>query len=309
MMLKAYVYSDKEIAIVSGFTQAQIDKARVKCPFDSPHGNSPEAAATADVFWIPIDLGHWEAYHGGARSIAAGLPKLSHWAGRERRHVAYFCSDGAEPTGLPCIMFRQSFNRQRQDENAVAWPYAVEDFGYLYTDDFSTLPYDVSFVGSKASHKCRTESFDSVARTPELKSFLDDSKMHWGSIEHTTIGDLRKQLFIDSMQDSALVLAARGGGLSCYRFFEAMSAGRVPVLLADDWVLPNSDLIEWENIIIQIPECRARETGSILLEFLRRISDEELAWMGKCCRTAWREYLAPAQWPKMMERCVKERLK
>jgi len=205
-------------------------------------------------------------------------------------------------------MFRQSFYPKDADENAIAWPYAVEDFGALVTDDWALLKYDVSFVGSKVSSKSRIESFDSVARTPQLDSFLDDSKMHWGSVEHTEVGKQRKALFVQSMRDSALVLAARGGGLSCYRFFEAMSAGRIPVLLADDWVLPHADLIEWERIIIQIPECRAKETGSILLEFLRHISDEELAQMGRECRLTWMQYLAPAVWPQMMERCVKARL-
>jgi hypothetical protein len=286
-------------------SQEQIERARVKLPDTfQPTDN----ASNADLFWIGIDAGHIEAYHGGARAVAQSLPRLPHWAGNERRHVAYFCSDGAEPTGLPCIMFRQSFYKDRADENSIAWPYAVEDFGALVTDDFSSLKYDVSFVGSKASSKSRIESFDSVAMTPQLDSFLDDSRMHWGSIEHAETGKQRKALFVKSMRESALVLAARGGGLSCYRFLEAMSAGRVPVLLADDWVLPHIDLINWEHIIIQIPECRAKDTGSILLEYLRRISDEELAEMGRECRLAWTQYLAPAVWPAMMERCVRGRL-
>jgi hypothetical protein len=283
----------------------QIERARVKLPSTFEQTNYPHMA---DIFWIPVDLGHIEAYHGGAKAVAQSVSRLPHWKGNERKHVAYFCSDGAEPTGLPCIMFRQSFYPKDADENAVAWPYAVEDFGDLVTHDFASLKYDVSFVGSKASHKCRIESFDSVERMTFLTSFMSDSQAHWGSIEHTKIGEIRKQMFVKSMAESALVLAARGGGLSCYRFFEAMSAGRVPVLFADDWVLPHADMIEWEKCIIQIPECRARETGSILLEFLRRISDDELAEMGAACRAAWVKYLEPGVWDKMMERCVRGRV-
>jgi hypothetical protein len=303
--MKAYVYFDSDLLHALPMSIEQIERARVKLPSTFEAVDDPRQA---DIFWLPVDLGHVEAYHGGARAVAQYLPRLPYWKGNERRHVAYFCSDGAEPTGLPCIMFRQSFHKDRADENVIAWPYAVDDFGYLATDDFSTLPYDVSFVGSRVSHKCRIESYDSVSKTPDLISFLDDSKMHWGSIEHTEVGKKRKQLFIESMRVSALVLAARGGGLSCYRFFEAMSAGRVPVLLADDWQLPHADMIDWGKCIIQIPECRAKDTGRILLEYLRRISDEELAEMGRECRLAWTQYLAPAAWPKMMERCVKEKL-
>lgn len=304
--MRGYVYYDSDLLHALPMSIAQIDRARVKLPETFEKVDDPRQA---DVFWLPVDAGHIEAYHGGARAVRESVQRLPHYKGNEARHVMYFCSDGAEPTGLPCIMFRQSFYKDRADVNAVAWPYAVEDFGELYCDDFTSLKYDVSFVGSKVSHKCRIESFDSVANTPGLDSFLDDSKMHWGQVEHTDVGKQRKELFIQSMRDSALVLAARGGGLSCYRFFEAMSAGRVPVLFADDWRLPHQDLIDWRKCIIQIPESRAKEAGPILLELLHRTSNEELAEMGREARLAWVQYLAPAKWDKMMERCVRGRLK
>lgn len=305
MTLKAYSYFDSDLLHCLPMSLEQIERARVKLPSTFEAVDDPRKA---DIFWLPIDAGHIEAYHGGAVAVANAVSRLPYYKGNEKRHVMYFCSDGAEPTGLPCIMFRQSFYKSRHDENVIAWPYAVEDFGDLFTDDFSALKYDVSFVGSKVSHKCRIESFDSVAQTKELTSFLDDSKLHWGSIEHTEVGKQRKALFIQSMRDSALVLAARGGGLSCYRFFEAMSAGRVPVLIADDVELPHKDLIDWNGIIIRILESEAKEAGRILLYLLRRISDDELQRMGALCRTAWWQYLAPAQWDKMIERCVRGRL-
>jgi len=304
-MLKAFVYDDIEFMRVSRFTPEQLDRARVALPNTFEQTRNPSGA---DFYWLPADAGHWEAYHGGALAIHERLPMLSHWRGNEARHVAYFCSDGADPVGLPLIMFRQSFYKNRRDPNVVAWPYAVEDFGNLVTGDFSELPYDVSFVGSRASSKARIASFDSVYNTRELNSFLDDSKMHWGSVENTEVGRRRKALFVKSMAESKLVLAARGGGLSCYRFFEAMSAGRVPVLFADDWQLPHADLIDWPSCIVQIPERDAGMAGPILLDYLAHTTDDELAAMGCRCRQAWCAYLNPVVWPEQMERCVKERL-
>ena len=301
--MRAYVYSDDELLRALPMSLEQIERARVNLPDSFDNCGWPDGA---DIFWIPVDLGHIEAYHSGAQAVAQCLPRLQHWRGNEARHVGYFCSDGADPTGLPCIMFRQSFWKNNHDANVVAWPYAVEDFGALVTSDFSTLQHDVCFVGQKTSHPCRVESFDSVYATHALDSYLNDSAMHWGSIEHTEIGKGRKRIFTEAMRDSALVLAARGGGLSCYRFFEAMSAGRVAVLIADDVVLPHADLIAWDDCIIHIPQCRARQTGQFLLEFLRRISDDELAWMGQAARSAWVKYLAPAAWPTMMKKCVGE---
>jgi len=295
--MKAFVYSESEIMRVSGFTPDQIERARVRIiPQFEPTSNVDEA----DFFWFPIDLGHWEAYHGGVRAIWQGAQKLAHWQGNEARHVFYFCSDGADPVDIPSIMFRQSFYTLTKDVNAVAWPYAVDDFGDLVTGDFDSLPYDVSFVGSRVSHKCRMESFDSMKDTPIIKTYLYDSKLHWGKIENTPVGMQWRVLFIESLGGSKMVLAPRGGGLSSYRFFEAMSAGRVPILIADDWELPCKDLIEWDKCMIQIPESEARRAGPFLIKRLKGVGNRDLAEMGLSAYAAWRSYLSPDVWPEMM---------
>jgi hypothetical protein len=301
-MLKAYRYFDGDIVRCFPMSLAQIERARVKLPPTFDDVLNPEIA---DIFWIPIDLGHVEAYHGGVSAIRECLPRLPFWKGNERRHVAYFCSDGAEPVNAPLIMFRQSFYKDRRDENAIAWPYAVEDFGDLVTGDFDAMPYDVSFVGSKVSSKSRIESFESVQRSIKLKHFLDDSKLHWGSIEYSEIGKQRKALFRQSLRDSRMVLAARGGGMSCYRFFEAMSAGRVPVLFADDWELPHQDIIDWDRCIIQIAERDATRTADILEEHVKTAN---LNMMGQEARYVWKSFLAPEVWPQMMELCARKKL-
>lgn len=304
--MRAYTYTDAELMKVSGFSPDQIQRAHVRI---APQFEPTQNATEADFFWCPIDLGHWEAYHGGVKAIRQNVPLLPYWQGNEQRHVFYFCSDGPDPVGIPSIMFRQSFYKQRRDANVIAWPYAVDDFEALSGADFDALPYDVSFVGSRVSHKCRIESFDSVAATPEIKSFLDDSKLHWGKIENTAIGKARRQMFIDSMANSRMVLAARGGGLSCYRFFEAMSAGRVPILLADDWELPHSDLIHWDWAIVHIPESDARLVGLFLKSYIKQKSPHELAEMGEYARGMWQSYLAPMIWPEMMTWCIERALR
>jgi len=295
--VKAYTYADAEIARVFGFSPDQIERARVRI---APQFEPVNDGQFADFFWISIDAGHIEAYHGGVKAIRENVALLSHWKGNERRHVFYFCSDGPDPVGIPSIMFRQSFYKNRKDTNAIAWPYAVDDFEELAGVDFGALTYDVSFVGSRVSSKARAESFDSVNAAPGIKSFLDDSKLHWGQIENTPVGKRRRAIFIDSLANSRMVLAARGGGLSCYRFFEAMSAGRVPILLADDWELPHADLIHWDWCIVQIPEKDARQAGKFLVDYLRRTTTRELQEMGDYARGIWQSYLAPEVWPEMM---------
>jgi hypothetical protein len=58
------------------------------------------------------------------------------------------------------------------------------------------------------------------------------------------------------MKQFDFALCPRGGGLSSYRFFEAIQCGSIPVLFADDVALPYPDLC-WDHIIVRIPEAQA----------------------------------------------------
>lgn len=49
------------------------------------------------------------------------------------------------------------------------------------------------------------------------------------------------QLFVEAMASSLACAVPRGAGLHSYRLAEAVSCGCVPVVLADDWVMPFED--------------------------------------------------------------------
>ena len=56
---------------------------------------------------------------------------------------------------------------------------------------------------------------------------------------------------------SMFVACPRGRGPGSMRLFEAMQAGRCPVILSDDWLAP--PFIDWSSCSIQVPEARVRE--------------------------------------------------
>ena len=59
--------------------------------------------------------------------------------------------------------------------------------------------------------------------------------------------------------------APRGDNLFSYRFTEVMSSASIPVVHADNWVLPfHHKLVDWKKCVVTIEEARAKETIAIL---------------------------------------------
>jgi len=62
---------------------------------------------------------------------------------------------------------------------------------------------------------------------------------------------------------SKFILCPKGNGNSSYRFFEVMEAGRVPVLISDNYVLPDIPY-NWDDIVIRIAENNVARTEEII---------------------------------------------
>jgi hypothetical protein len=70
--------------------------------------------------------------------------------------------------------------------------------------------------------------------------------------------DSDKKFFAEILQRSYFTLCPRGVGTSSYRIFEAMRLGTVPVIISDEFVLPDGP--NWSECSVRIPE---REIYSI----------------------------------------------
>jgi hypothetical protein len=71
--------------------------------------------------------------------------------------------------------------------------------------------------------------------------------------------------FQKSLSLSVFGAAPRGDALVTYRFSEIMSCGAIPVVYADDWVLPfGYPLVNWTDVVIRIPENETHRTVAVL---------------------------------------------
>jgi len=138
-----------------------------------------------------------------------------------------------------------------------------------------------SFVGAVRS-RLRAEIMK--LRKPgcwlEDTSQLDMFNMQGPAIEQA------KRRYAEILLRSRFVLCPRGAGTSSFRLYEAMEAGRVPVIISDQWVPPSGP--KWESFMIRVPEARVHAIPQL-------ISQHEPFWkqMGQAARDAWESWFAP----------------
>ncbi|WP_407429033.1 exostosin family protein [Arcticibacter sp.] len=159
----------------------------------------------------------------------------------------------------------------------AATPYIETTNSFIRCDDDREPKYLFSFMGSLSSGIRKK-----IMKLTHPRGYLDDSKGEsFGSHPISS-----KMQYANLLSDSKFVLCPRGFGPSSIRLFETMQAGRVPVIISDEWVSPPG--LPWSDFSVFIPESSVDEIPRILEE-------EEVSWEAKAklARRIWEENFAP----------------
>ncbi len=95
----------------------------------------------------------------------------------------------------------------------------------------------------------------------------------------------------ENLLQSDYALVIKGDGNYSYRFYEALSLGRIPVLLDTDCVLPLSDRIHYDEFIVRIPYCDLCRMDRMIADHYAKISAQDFAVMQRKAREAFEKYL------------------
>jgi hypothetical protein len=114
-----------------------------------------------------------------------------------------------------------------------------------------------SFVGSRTA-KCRSALFE--LRHPEGVVEEVSDFMFWDQASPRY--EERRRRFSEVLGRSRFVLCPRGRGTSSIRLYETLAAGRVPVIISDDWVAPTGP--DWGAFSLRVPESRARTVVDVI---------------------------------------------
>ena len=127
---------------------------------------------------------------------------------------------------------------------------------YPWIDEPSFLPMRstdpdllFSFVGGR-THSCR----DPILSLTSDRALIEDTS-GFDHLDESPEAERRRQNFRTAVRRSKFVLCPRGHGTSSFRLQEVLAAGRVPVIISDEWVEPSGP--DWTAATVRWPESRA----------------------------------------------------
>lgn len=285
--MKQFIYQPEHL----GYVRDWPTRGEIQLDFEIT-----EDIAAADVFVFPAGLEIFKTRE--------DLYQLPYFRGREDRHVFMGMNENITVYDLPCIFLRSNLttNMSARDENSISIPWPVEDFNDI--SNTKHFDFDISFHGWVGS-ETRQESVVSVEQSG-LKVDVRAYPNFYGH-QHIRERERRRRLYKRSLHTSKLALCPESiPGNIPYRFYEALSAGRVPVLIGSDYVLPFADTIPWNDICIQIMRGAATNTGEILEQWIDHKAERNLEPMMRLARLYWIRYLDPAGWVQSFSAAVRK---
>ncbi len=213
---------------------------------------------------------------------------------RRDRNRAFVYNEMDQPwcamPGLYVAMPRSSFDWQRQ--RPCSYLSLVNNLVAAPVEPSSEPDLLFSYMG-RLGHPVR----EAIVRLSHPRAVIEDtSRLSFFGATTDEVSQ-QKRRYAEVVRRSKFVLCPVGSGTSSFRLFETMAAGRVPVIVSDDWVPPVGP--DWDTFSLTIPERKVRDLPAILERH-----EPDFQTMVKGVRPAYDEWFAnDVLFHRMIESC------
>ncbi len=201
----------------------------------------------------------------------------------KQKSVVFFSGDKAIPT-LPdvytCLENRMSI-RWRKSLQAGCYLRVADNDSLDIDESLCNAKYLYSFVGNAKNNVIREKICALASHRALLRDSSPDSRQQVDGISGSNAD--RGMLYRDVMANSKFILCPRGIGVSSWRLFESMRAGRVPVIISDDWLAPAGP--RWSEFAIFIKESEVHSIPAVLENH-----EANAAALGAFARREWEKW-------------------
>lgn len=118
---------------------------------------------------------------------------------------------------------------------------------------------------------------------------MDVKNRKW---EQNAVQTVRRE-YLDNILNTDYTFCARGNGNFSFRFYEILSAGRIPLYIDTDTVLPYDFVVNWEEQFFWLDVRDLPQVGERLHAYHRGLTAEQFQDIQRNCRYLWEEWLSP----------------
>jgi hypothetical protein len=240
---------------------------------------------------------------------------------RRRGLPCYFFNWGDEdkPVNVPYgIVYRHSIFSDKRFPCEKAWPAWTADmlessrFAPREKSDRPSVGF-CGFVGNPISRRLyrlmgrdrkaiglelRARLLNRLGRSDRLETRFIYRQSYWagsaGRFHRSTTAQFSaRQQFVENLIGCDYAVSIRGAGNFSYRFYEVLSAGRIPLFVNTKCVLPLEDEIDWRQHCVWVEESEMDRAGEILADSHANLTPERFIQMQQSNRRLWEESLTP----------------
>lgn len=247
-----------------------------------------------------------------------------------KKLVVFWHGDSSVPVGIPgAVVFRTSMYRFTKQLNEIAMPAYAEDLlgkdalqlrekhagkpvigfcgwakyknlkNVLGTLVLNGLARFGALLGLRQvlSHRkglsFRKEAIAVLRKSGDVTcDFIIRSSYSGHSKTIRMDADTARREYRDNLLSSDLALCVKGDGNYSYRLYEALSLGRVPLLIDTQCVLPLDGRVDYDSFMLRVDYRDIARLPEIVAEWWRKVSPEEFTAMQRRAREAFEKHLS-----------------
>lgn len=228
--------------------------------------------------------------------------KISSYISKAKQYnkkiITFYNDDNDIPSALDenVLVFRTSLNASKRKDNEFSMPAWSRDFNdYIpFKPRSKNIKPVVSFCGH-LSHPLRHPCIEQLNNNNNIEKSFIIRDMFWGGRVHDE--NIRLE-YVKNMTNSDLVLCVRGAGNFSYRFYEALSAGRVPIFVNSDSVLPCEDKINWKELCVYAD--KPEDINEAINIFWNNLTEDTYTKLQNTIRDIYTNFISPAGFTKYL---------
>lgn len=216
--------------------------------------------------------------------------------------LIFLVSDNSKAFQIPhnIILFRTSLYKSKKNKNEFLLPYIWECYEKSEKPLHKTTKPKVGFCGNVNKNLGRR--LTTIKALEQNKNIETDFILRKGFWAGKPNDEQLKKDYIDNLINSHFTICNRGRGNFAIRFYQALSLGRIPVLIDSDMVFPFEDLINWDDVIIKAKN--ETELAEKIVFWWQNKSDLDVINAQLKCREVYENYLTTSAFSTILEKVL-----